>query len=118
MRDAEEEAAQKAKEDALKASLEKDEKKKRIAREMEAERLWGLTPSFLKELLPGKGAIKGQFSAQYHPFKDYFRVNYPSLLAPASFEIQVFGFGQSFQFNLNLPRFQSARGRRVWKIGR
>ena len=45
---------------------------------------WGLTPPELKELLPGKGEIPGQFWMRWHPTNHWWRVTYPTghLLSP------------------------------------
>ena len=71
---------------AKKAAQEKEKKEQahrdheageRAERKAEVERQWNLTPSWLKELLPGEGEITGTFYAQYHPINEFFKTFYP-----------------------------------------
>lgn len=71
---------------AKKAAQEKEKKEQahrdheageRAERKAEVERQWNLTPSWLKELLPGEGEITGAFYAQYHPINEFFKTFYP-----------------------------------------
>ena len=62
-----------AKEKAPEAYVEFENSEKK----QQMERMWGLTPSFLKELLPKGGTLSGEFSAQFHPVNEYFKVYYP-----------------------------------------
>ena len=55
----------------------------KAARKAEVERMWGLTPPFLKNLLPGRGSITSTFYAQFHPTNEFFKVTYPVSAAPA-----------------------------------
>ena len=71
---------------AKKAAQEKEKKEQahrdheageKAERKAEVERQWNLTPSWLKELLPGEGEITGTFYAQYHPINEFFKTFYP-----------------------------------------
>ena len=55
----------------------------RAARTAEVERMWGCTPPFLKQLLPGKGTITSTFYAAFHPKNCFFKVTYPCSAASA-----------------------------------
>ena len=65
-------------ESKMKEKLEGQEARQRAHREQENERMWGLTPNDLKELLPGGGAINCVFWAQCHPYNEFFRIDYPT----------------------------------------
>ena len=80
-------AKEKAKEQALKKAFTKDEERKAVERAYEKERMWGLTPPFLKDLLPDSSC-----SAQYHPINKYFKVLYSSILVHGSLVNTSFGF--------------------------
>ena len=61
-----------------------DQKKVRKAKEQEknvkkkeADRMFDLTPSALKVLLPGAGEISGVFWMRFHPIKKFWRADYP-----------------------------------------
>lgn len=89
--DAEEEAKKKAAEAALAKRFEEDKLRKEAQKRAEGERLWGLTPHWFRDLLPGRGSFKGA-SAQYHPMKNYFQVRYPSVSLGRSLVFCLFCF--------------------------
>ena len=86
LKDVEAEAKKKAQEAAFQKRLEDDKARKEKDKAAESERLWNLTPHWLRDLLPGQR--ESGVSAQYHPIKNYFQVRYPS----ASSVFPVFGF--------------------------
>ena len=66
------------------AAVEADQKKNQKAKEQEKtakkkeyDRLFDLTPSALKALLPGGGEISGVFWMRFHPIKKFWRADYP-----------------------------------------
>lgn len=49
------------------------------------ERNYNMTPEYMKELLPGGGAIRGLFWGRFNPVECWFRITYPcSILAQVS----------------------------------
>lgn len=54
------------------AAAERKERKKE-----EQARNWGLTPGDLHKLLPGRGELKDEFTIEFHPVLQYFRVRFP-----------------------------------------
>eukprot|EP00435_Cladocopium_sp_Y103_P073574 s8_g44.t1 len=57
--------------------IEKAKQQEKTAKKKEHDRLFDLTPSALKALLPGGGEISGIFWARFHPVKKFWRADYP-----------------------------------------
>ena len=71
--------AAESKVDAQAAKRAKKAEENHLAHEKsEKLRQWNLTPPQLKLLLPGAGAITGQFWMRWHPLQHWWKVTYPS----------------------------------------
>ena len=57
--------------------IRKAKEQEKTAKKKEYDRLFDLTPSALKALLPGGGEIPGVFWMRFHPIKKFWRADYP-----------------------------------------
>lgn len=86
-------AAQKKKESELKDKAFKEfSEEKAVLEKEKAQRLYNLTPPWLKEALPGGGTITATFWASYHPVHEYFKVEYPCSAALSAMSTAIFIF--------------------------
>ena len=63
--------------DSDRKKIRKAKEQEKTAKKKEADRMFDLTPSGLKALLPGAGTISGVFWMRFHPIKKFWRADYP-----------------------------------------